>query len=310
MDENQDETMRVFWIAPELATLSQEVFSAKGWIFEEKFDGIRCIAVKFKGKVSLFSRNHKSLNRDFPEIQRILEEKKSPDYVIDGEIVAFDGQVTSFSKLQKRGQEKIKAYYCVFDLLSWKGEKMTSLPLLERKKRLKRDFPFGGVIRYTPHVLTKGEEFFQTAKRKGWEGIIAKRADSPYLSKRTRDWLKCKCVNRQEFVIGGYTDPQRSRLGFGALLIGYYSQGKLQYAGKVGTGYDEKLLSSLGKRLSLLKQSTCPFAICPQEKNVHFVKPILVCEVKFTEWTEDQKLRHPSFLGLRKDKTAKSVRKS
>ncbi len=301
--------MRSSWISPELATLSQEVFSGENWIFEEKFDGIRCIAVKSQGKVSLFSRNHKPLNEDFPEIRSFLEKKKSPDYIIDGEIVAFEGKVTSFSKLQKRGQQKIKAYYCVFDLLKWEDQRITSLPLLERKKELKEHFPFGEIVRYTPHISTKGETFFKKAKKLGWEGIIAKRADSPYLSKRTRDWLKFKCAHRQEFVIGGYTDPQRSRVGFGALLIGYYEKGKLQYAGKVGTGYDTKLLTTLGRKLLLLKRSTNPFSTIPQEKTAHFVKPLLVCEISFTEWTEDGKLRHPSFLGLRKDKPAKDVKR-
>jgi len=305
MDEGEGSRM-----SPELATLSKEVFSDKHWIFEEKFDGIRCIAVKSKGTVALFSRNNKSLNKDFPEIRLQLEHKKSPDYIIDGEIVAFEHGVTSFSKLQRRKLQKVKVYYCVFDLMQWDGQKLTSLPLLERKKQLKQHFPFAGTIRYTPHIASQGEALFKKAKTRGWEGIIAKKADSHYISRRTRDWLKMKCVHRQEFVIGGYTEPQRSRVGFGALLIGYYKKGRLQYAGKVGTGYDAELLSSLSKTLSRLKRSSCPFASVPKEKKAHFVTPLLVCEINFTEWTNDKKLRHPSFLGLRKDKAARDVHES
>lgn len=299
--------MKAGWIAPQLATLKKEIFSEINWIFEEKFDGIRCIAIKSKGKVSLYSRNHKSLNLDFPEIVAQMESEPSRDYVVDGEIVAFEGKVTSFSKLQRRGHEKTKVYFYIFDLLFWDRAKTTSLPLLERKKLLKTHFPFGGLIRYTPHVSTKGEAFFKKGKEKGWEGVIGKRGDSLYLSKRTNNWLKFKYTPVQEFVIGGYTEPQRSRIGFGALLIGYYEKGKLLYAGKVGTGYDTALLTSLSRKLSSLKRAHSPFATQLKEKTAHFVHPSLVCEVGFTEWTKEGKLRHPRFLGLRKDKPAKNV---
>lgn len=295
--------------APQLATLTDEPFSDKDWIFEEKFDGIRCIAVKSKGSVKLYSRNRKLLNKDFPEIVKALEAKKTKDYVVDGELVTFVGKVTSFSKLQNRKREKMKIYLYLFDLLKWDGEDRRKLPLIERKKMLKAKFPFGGLIRYTTHMKKNGELYFKRAAKKGLEGIIAKRSDAPYRGKRTRDWLKCKCSKGQELVIGGYTDPRRSRVGFGALLVGYYDKGTLKYAGKVGTGYDTQLLQTLHKRLEKIERTTCPFSSKPKEKNVHFVRPSLVCQVDFTEWTKDGKLRHPRFIAMRKDKSPKQVKR-
>lgn len=295
--------------SPELATLTDEVFDDEEWIFEEKFDGIRCIAVKKRGKVHLHSRNRKSLNRDFPKIVEALESKKSKDYVVDGELVTFEGKVTSFAKLQNRKKEKMKIYLYLFDLLFWDGEDWKKRRLLERKKQLKEHFPFEGPIRYTPHVQKKGIAYFERAEKKGLEGIIGKKKDSSYKGRRTTDWRKFKCSHGQEFVIGGYTDPQGSRVGFGALLVGYYEKGALKYAGKVGTGYDTDLLHSLGKKLKSIERSSSPFSEIPKEKSVHFVRPTLVCEVDFTEWTRDGKLRHPRFTGLRKDKEAKQVKR-
>lgn len=299
--------MKPRWIAPELAILTDKPFSDKGWIFEEKFDGIRCIAIKSNGKVSLYSRNHKSLNDDFPEIVNALEAHESKDYVVDGEVVAFKGKVTSFEKLQNRYRAKMALYFYVFDLLFWDAKELVKMPLIERKKLLKVHFPFGGRIRYTPHVTSAGEAFYKKMCKRGTEGAIAKRAAAPYLSKRSRDWLKVKCSKGQELVIGGYTEPQGSRVGFGALLVGYYERGVLHYAGKVGTGFDTLLLSALGAKLKKLEQKSSPFAEKLKEKGAHFVRPSLVGEVAFTEWTKEGKLRHPRFLGLRKDKAAKSV---
>ena len=298
--------MREQFIAPELCTLKKEVFDDGDWIFEEKFDGIRCIAVKKGDRVTLYSRNRKQL--DFPEIALALQKVKK-DFVVDGEIVAFEGKVTSFAKLQQRKSEKIKAYFYLFDLLVWDGEDLRKEPLIERKKELKKHIPFGGPIRYTTHVKGKGQAFFKRAEKRGLEGIIGKEANAPYVSRRTTRWLKFKCIHRQELVIGGYTDPQRSRLGFGALLVGYYDRGTFRYAGKVGTGYSDATLKSLKKRLTGIERKSCPFSVKPKESGAHFVSPSLVCEVGFTEWTRDGKLRHPTFLGLRKDKPAKQVRR-
>ena len=300
--------MKARFISPQLATLTKTYFSDKDWIFEEKFDGIRCIAVRKNGKVSLYSRNRKSLNRDFPLITQALE-GKAPDFVVDGEVVAFAGKVSSFSKLQQRKKEKVSCFFYVFDCLVWNGEDLRKLPLIERKKQLKKAFPFKGAIRYTPHTNRTGEARLKRACLQGKEGVIAKKANSTYHSKRTRDWLKFKCTNGQELVIGGFTDPQGSRKGFGALLVGYYEKGAFHYAGKVGTGYDEALLVSLGRKLHQLERNSCPFSTKPKIKGVHYVRPSLVAEIGFTEWTKDGKLRHPRFLGLRKDKAAKRVKR-
>lgn len=298
--------MRAQFFQPELCTLAKEPFDDPDWIFEEKFDGIRCIAVKKKGVVTLYSRNHKRL--DFPEICKSLE-GKTPDFVADGEIVAFEGKLTSFSKLQQRKNRKIKLYLYLFDLLIYDGKDLRRLPLVERKKELKKHLPFGGNIRFTPHSKKNGCLFFKRAEKKGLEGIIGKKSRSRYESKRTRNWLKFKCTHRQELVIGGYTDPKKSRQGFGALLVGYYAKGKLHYAGKIGTGYDVQTLHALKKTLKAIEQASSPFSEPLKEKGIHFVRPHLVCEVGFTEWTSSGKLRHPTYLGLRKDKSAKRVRK-
>lgn len=306
------------FISPMLATLTEDYFSDPHWIYEEKFDGMRCIAVKKKGKVTLYSRNNRKINPGFPEIAAEMEDQKSKDYVVDGEIVAFDKhEVSHFSTLQKRMnvldvsrvKGKVpKVYLALFDILYWDGYDLRALPLIDRKQVLKRFFPFSKHILYTHHVKGKGIELLKKAEKKGWEGIIAKKADSHYLSKRSSDWLKFKVSKGQELVIGGYTDPEGSRMGFGALLVGYYNRGKLHYAGKVGTGYSESLLKSLSSKLFKLQTKKSPFTPQPKE-NAHWVRPSLVCEVDFTEWTGDGKLRHPRFKGLRKDKKAKDVKR-
>jgi len=300
---------RAAFIAPQLATLSKDVFSDPRWIFEEKFDGIRCIAVQSKGKLTLYSRNQKKLNASFPEIVKALEGKTKVDFVADGELVAFEKGVTSFSKLQKRAQMKMPLYLYLFDLLVWDGKDLRKKPLLDRKTLLKSKFPFTNNIRYTPHVKKTGETYFKRAQTKRLEGIIGKKGDGHYVSKRTSEWKKFKCTKRQELVIGGYTDPKGSRIGFGALLVGYYAKGKLHYAGKIGTGYDEKMLTTLEKKLSSLERKSSPFTDEIKAKEIHFVSPQLVCEVGFTEWTKDGKLRHPRFLGLRTDKSPKQVKR-
>jgi bifunctional non-homologous end joining protein LigD len=203
----------------------------------------------------------------------------------------------------------VAVYLYLFDLLHLEGRDTTSLALRDRKRLLKRTLSFEGHIRFTPHRARSGERFLEEACRKGWEGLIAKRAGAPYRHHRSRDWLKLKCGNRQELVIGGYTDPQGSRTGFGALLVGYYEGGKLRYAGKVGTGYDDALLRELGARLARMERRTSPFASAPRVKGVHWVSPRLVGEVGFTEWTREGRLRHPRFLGLRSDKSARQVRR-
>ncbi|HWE34501.1 MAG TPA: non-homologous end-joining DNA ligase [Solirubrobacteraceae bacterium] len=291
------------------ATLTTERFSDPAWIYERKLDGIRCIAVRDGGEVRLRSRNEKSLNGRYPELAEALNDEPCDRFAVDGEVVAFDGSQTSFAKLAQRGQRYVPVFYYVFDILWLDGCDVRALPLKIRKRLLKQALSFKGHVRFTPHRNEHGEEFFKRACRKGWEGLIAKRADSTYGDGRSRDWLKFKCEHGQELVIGGYTAPQGSRTHFGALLLGYYEAGGLRYAGKVGTGFDEQLLASLGAELRKRETSEPPFADAAtiKERRVTWVEPQLVAQVGFSEWTAAGRLRHPRFLGLRDDKAATEV---
>ena len=306
------------WTAPMLATLTHEPFSDSDWIYERKLDGVRCLVFRKGRKARILSRNKKNMNAVWPELVDALEREACDDFIADGEIVAFEGERTSFSKLQNRiglrkaSEARMKetpVYLYLFDLLHLDGHDTTKLPLRARKALLKHALSFEGRLRYTPHRNEHGESYLEEACGKGWEGLIAKDADAPYAHSRSRKWLKFKCVNRQELVIGGYTDPRGSRKGFGALLVGYYEDGDLHYAGKVGTGYDDETLEKLSARLERLEREQSPFAGAVHEKGVHFVRPELVGEFGFTEWTKDGKLRHPRFVGLRTDKEAKQVRR-
>lgn len=305
--------------SPMLATLTHDHFSDPAWIYERKLDGERVIAF-FDGKnVTLKSRNNKRLNKTYPELVDAIEKQKTADFIADGEVVTFEGDITSFSRLQQRmhlsDPEEIKnsnvaVYYYLFDVLYADGYDLTNLPLKARKKVLKKLLDFNHRIRFMAHRNEKGEKYHAEACRKGWEGIIAKKGDSTYVQSRSKNWLKFKCVRQQEFVIGGWTDPKGSRIGFGALLIGFYRNGKLVYAGEVGTGYDDETLERMSKRLKKIEIDDSPFdkGDTPA-KEVHWVEPRLVGEVGFTEWTSEDKLRHPRFLGLRRDKKPENVHK-
>jgi DNA ligase D-like protein (predicted ligase) len=302
---------------PALATLAHERFFKTGWIYERKLDGERCLATKCDGAVRLHSRSGRDVTHSFPEVVDILEEQDTPDFVVDGEVVAFDGVQTSFAALQPRihlsSAEKaratgIRVYYYLFDVLGIDAHDTRPLALLERKSLLKDLFDYTDPLRFTTHRTHADESTFADACASGWEGLIAKRADARYPSGRSRDWLKFKCESGQEFVIGGYTDPQGSRTGFGALLLGYYQDGDLVYAGKVGTGFDFATLKSIHAELRERDRPTSPFAIgSPTAKGLHWVEPILVAQVAFGEWTRAGQLRHPRFLGLRRDKAATEV---
>jgi len=305
------------WMEPMLATLTDRRFSDSGWIYERKFDGERCLVFRKENIVRLLSRNRKRLNDTYPEIEEALLKVGEERFIADGEIVAFEGEVTSFSRLQERMQiqdrEKaeqsgVAVYLYLFDLMELDGYDLCDLDLRTRKSILKQAIPFDDPLRYTEHRTEDGMACYREACMKGWEGIIAKRAAGRYIHRRSTDWLKFPCLNRQEFVIGGYTDPSGSRTGFGALLLGYYEGNDLIYAGNVGTGFDDRTLKDLGDRLLSREQETSPFAgKGRQEKGEHFVAPDLVCDVAFSEWTTDGKLRHPRFLGMRQDKPAKDV---
>jgi len=265
----------------------------------------------------LMSRNRLVVSDQYPELVAALGGQGSAEFIVDGEIVAFEGNLTSFRLLQRRmhvrnpSKALLKAapvVFCLFDVLYADGYDVTQLPLLDRKALLRRLLEFGRPLRYTNHHRTKGHELYQRACASGWEGVIAKRSDSVYEHRRSTAWLKFKCVGEQEFVVGGYTDPKGSRSGFGALLLGYYEDGALKYAGKVGTGFDQAALQRLSRQLAALEQDRPAFAAGPlPRKGVHWVKPSLVAEVAFSEWTDDGQLRHPRFLGLRDDKAPSEV---
>ena len=306
------------WVPPMLATLTDEPFSDPDWIYEPKLDGVRCLAFRHADRVRLLSRNRKSQNAFYPELVEAIAAQKARDFVVDGEVVAFHGRVTSFSRLQQRMKiadpgealrSSVPVYYYGFDIVHLEGHDTMKLDLLERKALLERAVEFGGPLRFSKHRNAKGEAYLKEACRKGWEGLIAKRADSVYVPRRSRDWLKFKCVTRQELVVGGWTEPQGGRVGLGALLVGVYDDEELRYAGKVGTGYDEETLRDLGRRLFSIERKTTPFADSDEvpRKGVHWASPKLVAEVGFTEWTPDGKLRHPRFLGLRSDKDPRDV---
>ncbi|MBN2366634.1 MAG: ATP-dependent DNA ligase, partial [Calditrichaeota bacterium] len=267
----------------------------------------------------LKSRNNKNLNIPYPEVAEAISELKPDNFIIDGEIVAFEGDKTSFSRLQGRMQledeEEARAsgvavYYYIFDILHLGDYDLTKLPLRARKSILKKAVSYNDPLRFTTHRNEKGEKFYHEACRKGWEGLIAKDAHSTYVHSRSGKWLKFKCVNQQEFVIGGYTEPQGERLGFGALLIGYYDDDQnFRYAGKVGTGFDDETLKKLKGKMENRERKTCPFQNEQEisREETHWVTPALVAEIGFTEWTEDNKLRHPRYLGLRRDKDPEDV---
>ncbi len=306
------------WLEPELATLTRDRFSDPAWLYERKLDGERCLSFRSGGQVKMMTRNQKEVSANYPEIARALAGQGSNDCIVDGEIVAFKGSETSFELLQSRihvvspGEQllrKVPVFYYIFDVLYADDQDVRSRPLRERKDVLRSVLTFEDPLRYTEHRDTEGEAFYAEACKAGWEGLIAKLADSPYRAGRTKDWLKFKCETNQEFVIGGWTDPQRSRVAFGALLLGYYDpDGKLAYAGKVGTGFDTRTLRSLLAEMEQLGQDEPPFDYGDLPRHdVHWVRPELVAQIGFSEWTRDLQLRHPRFQGLRRDKAASEV---
>lgn len=294
-------------VVPMAATLTEDRFSDPAWVFERKLDGIRCIAIGDGGRVRLLSRNGLSLDGRFPEIAAALAGAVGTSFVLDGEVVAFDGPRTSFSHLQQRGGRPAEAFLYLFDLLHLDGRDTTALPLRARKALLRRAVATAAPIRITPHRNAEGEALHRRACTAGWEGVIAKRAESPYVHGRSRDWLKFKCTAEQEMVIGGFTAPRGSRTDLGALLVGHVEDGRLRYAGKVGTGFTRTTLRDLAGRLALLRRDDPPFADAPRFRDATWVEPRLVAQVGFAEWTRDGRLRHPRFLGLRVDTAPEEV---
>jgi DNA ligase D-like protein (predicted ligase) len=299
-----------------LATLSERSFSDPGWIFERKLDGVRAIVSRDGAGSVLWSRNELRMCHTYPELVEACDARGPGRFVADGEVVAFDGTRTSFARLQQRSRISdvqralrtgVAVHLYLFDLLVLGDVDVTGLPLRARKRLLRDVFDFTDPLRYSAHRNTEGEAYHTEACRRGWEGVIAKRADARYRPGRSRDWLKLTCVHAQELVVGGFTEPGGSRIGFGALLVGHHDATGLRYAGKVGTGYDQHTLVELRRRLDALARPTSPFVDRVRERGVRWVEPELVAQVGFNEWTTDGMLRHPRFQGLRTDKAAADV---
>ena len=314
------------FIDPMKPRLVKDPPAAGDWIYELKFDGIRLIAVKTGKKVSLLSRNRNELAGRFPEIVEAVNNLPAHECVIDGEVVALDEEGrSSFQLLQAREMEgrESPVYFYAFDLLQLDGKSLMSLPLEARKNILKQLCADAREpIRYSGNIGGDAKVLLNEVKRRGLEGIIGKQRNSIYeQGRRSGAWIKLKCVSEQEFVIGGYTPPQGSRKHFGAILVGYYKDKKLVFAGKVGTGFTAKSLSMLHKKFRAQERSDCPFVDLPLKQNgqwvqgitpsmmrkMHWLNPVFVCEIKFAEWTRDKNLRAPVFLGLREDKKPSDV---
>jgi len=275
------------WLEPMAATLTEERFSGPEWLFERKFDGIRLLAYKRGALVELYSRNR--LPQEVPEISDVIRRLPADELILDGE-VAWDG----------------RSAYHVFDILWLDGHAITALPLEERRALLRR-LPFEAPLRHVDAV--HDPEPWERARREGWEGVIAKRRGSPYEHRRSKHWLKMKCEASQELVVGGFTDPQGTRVGLGALLVGYYEDDDFVYAGKLGTGFDTKMLRELRARLDATEVAETPFtkATGLPRLRAHWVRPEIVVQIAFIEWTVNGKLRHPRLIALRADKRAREV---
>jgi bifunctional non-homologous end joining protein LigD len=294
------------------------ILDQPGWLYERKLDGLRCLAVRNGRQVDLWSRNHLPFTARFPEVVATLAALPADNFTIDGELVAFDSERTSFSLLQRR-ESTTRVEFDAFDLLHLLGRDTTGLPLTDRIRLLAQALESAGDnVRPVVTIETEAQTgrdpqaWLDAACQAGWEGLIAKRADSTYTSGRSPDWRKLKCTASQELVVGGWTEPSGSRVGLGALLVGYYDdEGLLRYAGRVGTGFDDKELADLRATLAALATPDPPFAdpAARQVKGAHWVRPEMVVAVAFTEWTPDGRLRHPRFEGLRTDKEASDVRR-
>ena len=299
----------------QLATLALKPPDRPGWLHEIKLDGYRMLARIEAGRVSLDSRNHLDWTGRFAPLVKALEKLPVTSAALDGEVVIYDNAgVSDFQALQNAIAEPAaqgRMTFCVFDLLYWDGYDLRDVPLVERKRALAeildRAVP-SPRLQFCAHLEQDGELFLREACKSGLEGIISKRADSRYVGRRSTSWLKIKCRNEQEFVIGGYTEPSGSRVGFGALLLGYYEAGSLRYAGRVGTGFDTTGLRELIVRLRGLELRESPFAdLARGPRGTHWVEPALVAQVSFGNWTGDHLLRQPVFHGLREDKSPQEV---
>jgi bifunctional non-homologous end joining protein LigD len=298
-------------IRPMLATLSKSVVSGREWVFEEKYDGIRAVAQKKGTRVRLWSRTGQDLTAGFVEVADAVRVLPDEDLILDGELVVFDrAGVSRFQLLQRRGIDpRTRPIYVVFDVLRSDGRDLVRLPLGSRRARLLALIPRrAGPLMPSRQLRAGGERALEVARDKGWEGVIAKLRDARYEpGARSSAWRKLKVRGESEFVIGGYTPPQGSRAEFGALLVGMFDGPRLRYTGKVGTGYTQDTLRDLGAKLRRLRTGAPPFDPAPRMKDSTWVKPELVAQIAYAEWTADGKLRQPAFLGLRTDKRPEEV---
>lgn len=288
-----------------LATLVPQPFHKPGWVYEEKYDGDRMLAYKEDKRVRLVSRNGKDHTDRFLKVAMAVEKLRPGVLLLDGEVVVFDRKgVSRFQLLQQGKGEPI---YAVFDCLYDDGNDLRREPLSARRQILEQVVPSNTVLLPSHRLAENGLEAYKIAKRRGYEGLVAKDLSSPYVEKRSKFWLKVKVRQEDEFIIAGFTPPEGSRKYFGALLLGAYDKGKLRYVGKVGTGFDEQTLASLYKKFQTLVRRKSTLVDPPRERDVTFLVPRLVAQISYQEWTADRKLRHPVFLGLRDDKNPEDV---
>jgi len=288
-----------------LATLVAEPFHKPGWVYEEKYDGDRLLAYKEDNRVRLLSRNAKDHTSRFPDIAAAVENLSPASLLLDGEVVVLDRKgVSRFQLLQQR---KGRPVYALFDCLYADGKDLRREPLSARRTQLERMIAPSRNLVLSRRLAANGLQAYKIAKRRGYEGLVAKDLSSPYVEKRSKFWLKVKVHQEDEFVIAGFTSPEGSREYFGALLLGAYEENKLHYVGKVGTGFDQKTLASLYNKFRSLVRAKSALADPPRERNVTFLDPRLVAQISYQELTSDRKLRQPVFLGLRDDKRAVDV---
>ncbi|HEX3086832.1 MAG TPA: non-homologous end-joining DNA ligase [Pyrinomonadaceae bacterium] len=298
-------------IKPMLATLVDEPFSSPDWIFETKWDGYRSVCFLKNGKARFVSRNQIEMTPQYPELGNIGKQVRAKEAILDGEICALDHQgIPRFQMLQRKGgAQRPPIVYFVFDLLYVDGYDLTACTVMDRKAKLAEILQPSSVIKLSDHIDGDGEAFFREIAKFQLEGMMAKRADSRYVQKRSSEWLKIKTVMRQEVVVGGYTEPRGTRSHFGSLVCGLYGDDGLHYVAHIGGGFNEKLLASIHKLMQPLKSNKSPFLDAPKTNEpVQWLKPKLVAEVKFSEWTADNRLRHPVFVGLREDKDPRDCR--
>ena len=288
-----------------LATLVDAPFDRPGWIYEEKYDGDRILAYKEGDHVRLLSRNEKDRTDRFPRVASAIRRLRPATLLLDGEVVVFDKKIVS--RFQLLQQSKGEPVYAAFDCLFCAGQDLRSEPLAKRRAALETVLGSNKVLLVSHRLASNGLEAFRVAQHHGFEGLVAKELSAPYVERRSKKWLKVKVHQEDEFVVAGFTKPAGSRQHFGALLLGAYQNGKLRYVGKVGTGFDQRTLSTLHKQFHLLVRKKATLVDPPREKGISFLAPRFVAQVSFQEWTADGKLRQPVFLGLRDDKRPKDV---